>query len=78
MNQEPIEILLIEDNPGDAFLLQKQLQKANMMQFNLIHADNLQKAIAHLEQYYFDIILLDLILPDSQGIETFLPTPKIF
>ena len=72
MNHQLIEILLVEDNPGDAFLLQKQLEQANIMQFNLIHVDFLQKAIANLEQASFDIILLDLILPDSQGIETFL------
>ena len=76
MNHQTIDILLVEDNPGDAFLLQEQLKQSNMMQFNLIHVDYLQKAIANLEQASFDIILLDLILPDSEGMETFLTIQK--
>lgn len=72
MKQQKIEILLVEDNPGDAYLLQDQLQQTDTIQFNLIHVNCLEKAIATLEQTSFNIILLDLILPDSRGLETFL------
>ncbi len=72
MKQQKIEILLVEDNPGDAYLLQDQLQQTDTIQFNLIHVNCLEKAIATLDKTSFNIILLDLILPDSRGLETFL------
>ncbi len=77
MNNQLIRILLIEDNPGDAFLIEEQLKRADIIDFNLINVDYLHKAIATLKQDYFDIILLDLILPDSKGMETFVTIKEI-
>ncbi|MDJ0746158.1 MAG: response regulator [Xenococcaceae cyanobacterium MO_167.B27] len=77
MNTQAIDVLLVEDNAGDAFLLEKQLKQANMIQFNLSHVSYLEQAIAKIAQQSFDIILLDLILPDSKGIETFLKIQDI-
>ena len=78
MSRQSIDVLLVEDNPGDAFLIKELLRKADPIQFNLNHADYLQDAIASLEQLSFDIILLDLILPDSQGIEAFVKLQDIY
>ncbi len=36
MNRQPINVLLVEDNPGDAFLIPEQLKQANIIRFNLI------------------------------------------
>jgi len=65
-----VSVLLIEDNPGDAQLLQELLAESHM-HIAIEHADRLSDGLARLEQGGFDIILLDLFLPDSQGIATF-------
>jgi diguanylate cyclase (GGDEF)-like protein len=67
----PIHILLVEDNPGDAFLLQEALADVTRAQFNLIHVSRLGDALQQLEQELIDVILLDLSLPDSHGVDTF-------
>jgi len=76
MNQELISILLVEDNPGDAFFLQQLFKKYQISKFQVSHFDYLAKAISHLENATCDVILLDLLLPDSQGLETLLNIQK--
>lgn len=68
MNDQRIRVLLIEDNPGDVALLRESLG-GNGVQFDLLHADRLLSALPRLP--LVDVALLDLSLPDSQGIETF-------
>lgn len=70
MNQKLFNVLLIEDNLGDAFLIQEQFKSAKTFEYSIVHVDYLAKAITYLEQCPCDAILLDLSLPDSQGIET--------
>lgn len=70
---EPIvnlNILLIEDNPGDAFLIKFYLEESVLKYARLLHAEYLNTAIDLLQNNEFDVILLDLNLPDSKGIET--------
>ena len=67
-----IKVLLVEDNPGDSLIIQEQLKQTDAIEFNLSHGSDLSSAIVIMEQKYFDIILLDLVLPDGQGIELFL------
>ena len=76
LDQNQIKILLVEDNPGEAFLLEEKLSHAARNQFDLTHVPRLAKAVNCLQQKIFDIILLDLSLPDSQGLETFLSLEK--
>jgi PAS domain S-box-containing protein len=71
MNREPIRILLIEDNPGDARLLQELLAEAEGEAFQLSQVDRLSTGLKRLAEEEINIILLDLSLPDSQGPETF-------
>ncbi|RCJ23593.1 hybrid sensor histidine kinase/response regulator [Nostoc sp. ATCC 43529] len=71
MAGENIKILLVEDNPGDVFLLQEFLKEVNTVVVELMPVERLSKALNHLEKEIFDVILLDLSLPDSQGLETF-------
>jgi len=73
----PIEILLIEDNPGDARLIEENLREAaeGAGEFNLTHFDNLDDGIANLKSRAqqnkpYDVLLLDLSLPDSTGLKT--------
>jgi two-component system, cell cycle sensor histidine kinase and response regulator CckA len=70
LNQQ-IKVLLVEDNPGDVLLLQETLSEITVVSFNLVHVERLSKALKQLEAETFDVILLDLLLPDSDGLETF-------
>lgn len=72
IKQKQIKTLLVEDNQGDAFLLREKLVHVREAKFNLIHVERLKTAIHCLRSESFDIILLDLSLPDSQGLGTFL------
>jgi PAS domain S-box-containing protein len=72
MRGQAIQILLIEDHPGDARLLQELLLDAQSMPFQLEQVDHLSQGLQRLQAGHFDVILLDLSLPDSNGFDTFL------
>ncbi|MBD2448298.1 response regulator [Nostoc sp. FACHB-152] len=67
-----IKVLLVEDNPGDVFLLQELLKEVNTTKVELRPVERLSEALNLLAHDSFDVMLLDLSLPDSQGISTFL------
>lgn len=69
--QPTIRILLVEDNPGDARLIQELLFEAKGGQFETAVASRLSEAMERLNGGEFHLILLDLSLPDSRGIDTF-------
>lgn len=69
MSNAPLDILLIEDNLADADLLQDILDESNSQQWHLTHVESLQAAIAHLDQQSAHVVLSDLSLPDTQGLE---------
>ncbi|HNV23293.1 MAG TPA: response regulator [Candidatus Omnitrophota bacterium] len=71
MNEKIIKCLLVEDNPIDAKLVEAMLLKASSHQMDILSAKNLQDALGLLDKQYFDVIVLDLRLPDSDGIDTF-------
>ena len=71
MHETEIQVLLVEDNDGDARLVRTYLHKAEHLRFSLERADRLGKGLERLQQGGIDVVLLDLTLPDSQGIETF-------
>jgi len=64
------KILLIEDNPGDAKLVEINLQDSNMFECEIKHCVDLKSGIVELKKSDFDVVLLDLTLPDSRGIPT--------
>ena len=68
MTDSPISVLLFEDNPIHARLLQNYLLKP---EFTVEAVDHLAAGLARLEAGGIDAILLDLVLPDSQGLATF-------
>jgi PAS domain S-box-containing protein len=76
MAGELIKVLLVEDNPGDVFLLQELLKEVNTTKVDLRPVERLSEALNLLAHDSFDLILLDLSLPDSQGIGTFLNTTR--
>ena len=71
MGEEPIRVLLIEDSPGDARLVEIYLSQATTDSYRVTRCDRLADGLEQLERDSFDIVLLDLTLPDSCGIETF-------
>jgi signal transduction histidine kinase len=72
-----INILLIEDNPGDARLINEYLTDSKHINFNLTVAERLSKGIEYIENELIDVILLDLKLPDCEGLTTFVKTSEI-
>jgi two-component system, cell cycle sensor histidine kinase and response regulator CckA len=72
MIHHPIKILLIEDNPGDVLILQETLSEITFVELKLVHVDRLKNALKKLSSEDFDVILLDLVLPDSNGLDTFI------
>ncbi|MDJ0843121.1 ATP-binding protein [Crocosphaera sp.] len=68
-----IKVLLIEDNLAEARLLHEVLKGATRQEFRLCHEKRLGDALNQLQTQTFDIILLDLTLPDSQGLDSFVP-----
>jgi PAS domain S-box-containing protein/putative nucleotidyltransferase with HDIG domain len=71
MIDTPTNVLLIEDNPGDARLIREMLDEGGGDQFKLECADRLSTGLVRLVDNNIGLILLDLGLPDSQGFETF-------
>ena len=69
---ENIRILVIEDNPGDAYLIEEHLEEFANFSYMLRIVETLNEALSILKEQLFNVILLDLGLPDSDGINTFL------
>ena len=61
-------ILVVEDNPGDYVLLEQYLQLSQLPIETIIHAANMAAATALAKDNVFDIVMLDLTLPDSTGV----------
>ena len=67
---ETIKVLLVEDEPGDAGLVQVKLRNARVIVFQLTWVETLTDAKIQLTKQRFDVLLLDLSLPDSSGLDT--------
>ena len=65
-----IGIMLIEDNPGDARLIREMLAEAGKADYRLENAERLSQGLERFSEGDIDVVLLDLGLPDSQGLET--------
>lgn len=71
MNESPIEVLLIDDDPIQKFLIQGYLDSAPEKPFHLTCAQSLAEGLQCLGSRHVDVVLLDLGLPDSSGNDTF-------
>ena len=65
MKERPIRVLLVEDNPGDARLVRETLAEVDTPEFELTHVERLSQARQRLSEEQFDVVLLDLVLPDK-------------
>lgn len=69
MNSDAVRILIIEDNIGDAKLISETIKDTNNFRCRFDHAFRLATGLEQLEKNQFDVVLLDLGLPDSEGLE---------
>jgi len=67
--ESSIDILLIEDNDGDAFLIQEMLEKVSFDGFSVSHAPTMEMAEPEYRKHPFNVLLLDLSLPGFSGME---------
>ena len=72
MSTDAIRVLLVEDNREDARLVEAIFAALGRGRFLVEHVDRLSAGLARVARDHFDVVLLDLSLPDSDGIETFL------
>lgn len=65
-----LNVLLIESNVGDAYMLKAMLADANGHIFKVDWVDNLEAGLSQLNTQKYDAVLMDLFLSDSKGLET--------
>jgi signal transduction histidine kinase len=70
MRKKALQVLLVEDNAGDARLLREMFSKETAGSFELTHLTHMRDAEARLRAGGVDIVLLDMGLPDGHGLET--------
>ncbi len=71
MQTDNLNILVVEDNPIDALVLEQALREERS-EFSCHRVQYLRDAVKRIEEQNFDVMLLDLGLPDSNGISTFI------
>ena len=71
MEPKRLHILVVEDNLGDFLLIQEMLNAIRDFGKEVSHVTTLSEAIEHLRNNQVDVVLLDLSLPDSYGIDSF-------
>lgn len=69
MKKKELKILHIEDNPGDVLLVDELLYNNRYFDYFIDDAYTLKAALEKLKNNTYDVILIDLGLPDSQGLE---------
>jgi PAS domain S-box-containing protein len=68
---EILHVLIVEDNPGDVDLIREALSETESVSFQIEAVSTLSEALARLKHEGVDLVLLDLGLLDSKGLETF-------
>jgi len=69
--QGRFKVLLVEDNDADAVFVRDALTRGFGSSIEIVNAVRLEEALAALDRHHFDVVLLDLGLPDSRGLPTF-------
>jgi glutamate dehydrogenase (NAD(P)+) len=72
MSERAVRALLIEDNPLQTRLVRSLLAESTTPAYELEAAGTLAEGLQRLAEHEFDVVLLDLMLPDSDGLETFM------
>ncbi|MDY7225762.1 ATP-binding protein [Hyalangium rubrum] len=66
--ERPMRLLLVEDNPGDARLIQEELKEVSSARFEVLHVARMAEAERAVREAPPDAVLLDLSLPDGHGL----------
>ncbi|MGD0948879.1 MAG: response regulator [Candidatus Binatia bacterium] len=72
MGDEHIQLLLVEDEPTQALLVRESFAEAASIKVELTHVERLSEALDSVSTGRFDVVLLDLGLPDSEGLDSLL------
>ena len=78
MKEKQTKVLLVEDNPADAVLIKEYLNGSGPNEIDLQWVDRLATAVQTLEEKHIEAVILDLVLPDSNGFQTFEKVHKRF
>ena len=70
MSKEKLRVLMVEDNPTDALIAKKRLQRDDAFEYEVVHLVSGEDALLKLENWSYDIMLLDYNLPKKSGLET--------
>jgi glutamate dehydrogenase (NAD(P)+) len=71
LSEQAVRVLLVEDNPVEAKLIERLLDGSNAPRFEVLTASTLSEGLTRLDEDGIELVLLDLVLPDSQEMETF-------
>ena len=74
---KPYRLLVIEDNPGDYFLLEQYFKISNLAVEKIVHTNNMAETIGIVKDDSFDIAFLDLTLPDSTGVDSVITLDRL-
>jgi signal transduction histidine kinase len=69
MAKEKLKVLMVEDNPNDALIVKKRLQKDNAFDYEITHVASGEDALLNMERTVYNIVLLDYNLPKKGGLE---------
>lgn len=75
---EQLSILILEDNPSDSFLIEQMLSSSELPIQKIHTSERLEEGIELIKQHAINLVLSDLSLPDSFGLETFLKIRRNF
>ncbi len=78
MKSKEVKLLLLEDNPGDQLIFKDLITEIDYPEIRVDTVVRLSDGFDYLKENKVDIVVLDLGLPDSNGIETFYKTQKEF
>jgi signal transduction histidine kinase len=78
VSENDLTILLVEDNPGDVRLMEEILSESTIATFHVEPVGTLAAGLDRLSQGGIDVVLLDLSLPDSAGLDTFRTLHKAY
>ena len=66
----PIDVLLVEDDPAEASSIRRMLESSDVQSFEVVQAENVEEALRMLFERSYDVLLLDLTLPEGVGLDT--------
>lgn len=72
MKKNGIKLLLVEDNADEVTIIKTRLENSPNVVFDIVSVDSLEAGLKYLASEHVDVLMLDLMLPDSRGRDTFM------